>query len=120
LWEQDYERLFTADRPVIFNFHGYPWLIHRLAYRRSNHENMHVRSYKEKGSIDTPLELAIRNQTDRFSLAIDVIERIPLEQTTAAHGEVLLLLRTQQTACRGYALEHGVDLPEASEWVWPF
>ena len=65
------------DKPIIFNFHGYPWLIHRLAYRRHNHDNMHVRGYKEKGNINTPLELAINNNIDRFSLAMDVIDRVP-------------------------------------------
>src|SRR2546428_9544622 len=72
LADRDFDSLFTLDRPVIFNFHGYPWLIHRLAYRRTNHDNMHVRGYKEKGNINTPLELAINNEVDRFSLAIDV------------------------------------------------
>ena len=77
LSDRDFDTLFTRDKPVIFNFHGYPWLIHRLAYRRTNHENMHVRGYKERGNINTPLELAINNQIDRFSLAIDVIDRVP-------------------------------------------
>ena len=77
LSDRDFDSLFTKDKPVIFNFHGYPWLIHKFTYRRTNHANIHVRGYKEKGNINTPLELAIRNQVDRFNLAIDVIDRVP-------------------------------------------
>jgi phosphoketolase len=77
LSDRDFDSLFTTDKPVIFNFHGYPWLIHKFTYRRTNHANIHVRGYKEKGNINTPLELAIRNQVDRFNLAIDVIDRVP-------------------------------------------
>ena len=77
LSDRDFDSLFTKDKPVIFNFHGYPWLIHKFTYRRTNHVNIHVRGYKEKGNINTPLELAIRNQVDRFNLAIDVIDRVP-------------------------------------------
>ena len=85
LSDRDFDSLFTLDKPIIFNFHGYPWLIHRLAYRRNNHKNLHVRGYKEKGSINTPLELAIQNETDRFSLAIDAIDRIPALRVSGAH-----------------------------------
>jgi xylulose-5-phosphate/fructose-6-phosphate phosphoketolase len=81
LTDRDFDSLFTTDKPVIFNFHGYAALIHKLAYRRANHENMHVRGYKEKGSISTPLELTILNQVDRFNLAIDVIDRVPRLKT---------------------------------------
>jgi len=118
LSDRDFDSLFTLDRPVIFNFHGYPWLIHRLAYRRANHDNMHVRGYKEKGSIATPLELAIENEIDRFSLAIDVIDRIPALRVAGAH--VKETLRDLQIECRNHAHEHGVDLPEADAWVWPY
>ena len=118
LTDRDFDSLFTLDKPVIFNFHGYPWLIHRLAYRRTNHDNMHVRGYKEKGSINTPLELAIENQIDRFSLAIDVINRVPALQGVGAHAKQKL--RDMQIACCHYAREHGVDLPEADAWVWPY
>ena len=118
LSDRDFDSLFTVDRPVIFNFHGYPWLIHRMAYRRTNHDNMHVRGYKEKGSINTPLELAIENEIDRFSLAIDVIDRIPALRIAGAH--VKERLRDMQIECRNYAYEHGVDLPEADAWVWPY
>ena len=90
LTDRDFNSLFTTDKPIIFNFHGYPWLIHRLTYRRTNHANMHVRGYKEKGNINTPLELAINNQIDRFSLAIDVIDRTPKLQTDrwSRQGEI--------------------------------
>jgi len=118
LSDKDFDSLFTLDKPVIFNFHGYPWLIHRLAYRRHNHANMHVRGYKEKGSINTPLELAIQNEIDRFSLAIDVIDRIPSLRVAGAH--VKEKLRDMQIECRNYAYENGVDLPAADAWVWPF
>jgi xylulose-5-phosphate/fructose-6-phosphate phosphoketolase len=118
LSDRDFDSLFTLDRPVIFNFHGYPWLIHRLAYRRANHHNMHVRGYKEKGSINTPLELAIQNEIDRFSLAIDVIDRIPALRVAGAH--VKERLRDMQIECRNYAYENGVDLPEADGWTWPY
>jgi len=77
LADRDFDVLFTTDKPIIFNFHGYPWLIHKLSYRFTNHANLHVRGYKEKGNINTPLELAMNNQIDRFSLAIDVIDRVP-------------------------------------------
>ncbi|MBK1655173.1 phosphoketolase family protein [Allochromatium vinosum] len=118
LSDADFDSLFTKDRPIIFNFHGYPWLIHRLAYRRTNHKNLHVRGYKEKGNINTPLELAISNEIDRFSLAIDVINRVPRLQVAGAH--VKETLRDQQIECRNYAYEHGIDKPDVDEWVWPF
>ena len=116
--DRDFDALFTTDKPVIFNFHGYPWLIHRLAYRRTNHENMHVRGYKEKGSINTPLELAIANQTDRFSLAIDVIDRVPRLRDTGAHAKERM--RNELIACRKHAHEHGIDRPDIVAWQWPF
>jgi xylulose-5-phosphate/fructose-6-phosphate phosphoketolase len=118
LSDRDFDSLFTVDKPVIFNFHGYPWLIHRLAYRRHNHANLHVRGYKEKGSINTPLELAIQNETDRFSLAIDAIDRIPALQVSGAH--VKEKLRDRQIDCRNYAYQNGIDRPEDDQWHWPY
>ncbi|BBA35907.1 phosphoketolase [Methylocaldum marinum] len=115
--DRDFDSLFTLDRPIIFNFHGYPWLIHRLAYRRTNHKNLHVRGYKEKGNINTPLELAIENEIDRFSLAIDVINRVPGLLVAGAH--VKEQLRDMQIECSRYAYEHGVDKPEFADWRWP-
>jgi xylulose-5-phosphate/fructose-6-phosphate phosphoketolase len=114
----DFDSLFTTDKPIIFNFHGYPYLIHRLTYRRTNHDNLHVSGYKEKGSINTPLELAIQNNIDRFSLAIEAIYRIPKLRTIGAH--VQEKLRNRQMECRAYAYEYGVDLPEEDGWVWPY
>jgi xylulose-5-phosphate/fructose-6-phosphate phosphoketolase len=117
LTDKDFDSLFTKDKPIIFNFHGYPWLIHRLTYRRTNHSNLHVRGYKEKGNINTPLDLAIKNQIDRFSLAMDVIDRVPSLQVTGAHAKEAL--RNKQIECVDYAYENGTDLPEADEWMWP-
>jgi xylulose-5-phosphate/fructose-6-phosphate phosphoketolase len=117
LSDRDFDSLFTTDKPIIFNFHGYPWLIHRLTYRRTNHRNLHVRGYKEKGNINTPLDLAIRNQIDRFSIAIDVIDRVPRLQVAGAH--VKEKLRNMQIECQHYAYEHGVDKPEVDQWTWP-
>jgi len=118
LIDSDFDSLFTADKPIIFNFHGYPWLIHRLAYRRTNHRNLHVRGYKEKGNINTPMELAINNQTDRFSLAIDAIDRVPQLQRNGAHAKEEF--RDMQIACRRHAYEQGIDSPEISGWKWPY
>jgi xylulose-5-phosphate/fructose-6-phosphate phosphoketolase len=117
LTDKDFDSLFTKDKPIIFNFHGYPWLIHRLTYRRTNHKNLHVRGYKEKGNINTPLDLAIKNQIDRFSLAMDVIDRVPSLQTTGAHAKESL--RNRQIECIDYAYENGTDLPEVDQWMWP-
>ena len=118
LSDRDFDSLFTTDKPIIFNFHGYPWLVHRLTYRRTNHRNLHVRGYKEKGNINTPLDLAIQNQIDRFSLAIDVIDRVPSLQRTGGHAKDQL--RNRQIECQHYAYEHGVDKPEADQWTWPY
>ena len=118
LSDRDFDSLFTADKPIIFNFHGYPWLIHKLSYRRTNHKNLHVRGYKEKGSINTPLQLAINNQIDRYSLAIDVIDRVPHLQSTGVH--VKEWLRDQITDHLLYAREQGIDRPEVQDWKWPF
>jgi len=115
--DRDFDSLFTVDRPIIFNFHGYPWLIHRLTYRRTNHDNLHVRGYKEKGDINTPLELAIVNEIDRFSLAIDVIDRVPRLQATGAHAKEKL--RGRQIDCLHHAHLHGIDPPEIEHWKWP-
>ena len=118
LSDRDFDSLFTVDRPVIFNFHGYPWLIHKLSYRRTNHKNLHVRGYKEKGSINTPLQLAIENQIDRFSLAIDVIDRVPRVGVRGAH--VKEWLKDQILEHLAYAAREGEDPPEITRWKWPF
>ena len=116
--ERDFDSLFTTEKPIIFNFHGYPWLIHKLAYRFRNHENLHVRGYKEKGNINTPLELAILNQVDRFNLVIDVIDRVPRLQTKAAHLKESM--RNEIIHNLNYAHEHGTDRSEIANWVWPY
>ncbi|MGA7936345.1 MAG: phosphoketolase family protein [Kovacikia sp.] len=118
LSDRDFDSLFTPDKPVIFNFHGYPWLIHRLTYRRTNHQNIHVRGYKEKGNINTPLDLAIQNQIDRFSIAIDVIDRVPKLMVAGAHAKEML--KDEQISCTSYAYEHGIDRPDVVNWKWPY
>jgi xylulose-5-phosphate/fructose-6-phosphate phosphoketolase len=115
--EREFDSLFTRDKPVIFNFHGYPWLIHKLAYRFKNHDNMHVRGYMEKGNINTPLELAILNQIDRFDLVIDVIDRVPGLADRAAH-----LKEEMKNAIidnLAYAHREGTDRSEITNWEWP-
>jgi xylulose-5-phosphate/fructose-6-phosphate phosphoketolase len=116
LTDKDFDSIFTTDKPIIFNFHGYPWLIHRLTYRRTNHRNLHVRGYKEKGNINTPLDLAIQNQIDRFSIAIDVIDRVPSLRVAGAHTKEKL--RNTQIQCQAYAYENGIDIPEYDQWTW--
>lgn len=118
LSDRDFDSLFTLDKPIIFNFHGYPWLIHRITYRRHNHQNLHVRGYKEKGNINTPLDLAIQNQIDRFSIAIDAIDRIEGLRIAGAH--VKEMLKNEQITCRQYAYEHGIDRPDIVNWKWPY
>jgi xylulose-5-phosphate/fructose-6-phosphate phosphoketolase len=117
LTDCDFEALFTPDKPVVFNFHGYAGLIHRLTYRRPSQHNIHVRGYKEQGNINTPLELAIRNQTDRFTLAIDAIDRIPRLRITAAGVRQDFI--DQQIACEQYAYAHGIDRPDITGWKYP-
>ena len=117
LSDRDFDSLFTVDKPIVFNFHGYPWLIHRLAYTRTNHRNLHVRGYKERGNINTPMELAINNEIDRFTLAIDVIDRVPKLKTTGAHAKEKF--KNEQMACKRYAHEFGIDRPDIVQWRWP-
>jgi xylulose-5-phosphate/fructose-6-phosphate phosphoketolase len=116
LSDRDFDSLFTADKPVIFNFHSYSSLIHKLTYRRTNHDNIHVRGYKEKGSINTPLELAILNQVDRFNLSIDVIDRVPRLHTVGAH--VKEWLKGQIISSIEYAHAEGIDREEIRNWKW--
>jgi len=115
--EHEFDSVFTRDKPIIFNFHGYPWLIHKLAYRFAGHEHMHVRGYKEKGNINTPLELALLNETSRFHLVIDAIDRVPLLRDPAAH--LREEMKNAIVAHARYAHEHGADRPEITDWVWP-
>ena len=112
-----FDALFTVDKPVIFAYHGYPWLIHRLTYRRTNHRNLHVRGYKEEGTTTTPFDMVMLNDMDRFHLVIDVIDRVP------GLGQRAALLRQQMVderlRARAYTREHGDDMPELRDWVWP-
>ena len=117
LSDRDFDSLFTTDKPVIFNFHSYASLIHKLSYRRKNHDNIHVHGYKEKGSINTPLELAILNQIDRFNLAIDVIDLVPRLRSVGAH--VKDWLKGQIIASINYAHAEGIDKEEIRNWKWP-
>jgi xylulose-5-phosphate/fructose-6-phosphate phosphoketolase len=116
LSDRDFDSLFTTTKPVLFNFHGYPWLIHRLTYHRTNHANIHVRGYKEKGNINTPLELAMNNQIDRYSLVIDVIDRVPGLGSRAAH--IKERMKEAILGHRAYAHEHGMDDPAITHWRW--
>ena len=118
LSEREFDSLFTTDKPVIFNFHGYPLLIHRLTYRRKNHDNIHVRGYKEMGNINTPLELAILNNVSRFNLAIDVIDRVPRLRNVGSHTQEWL--RDQMTDSVNYAHTNGIDRQEIRDWTWPW
>jgi xylulose-5-phosphate/fructose-6-phosphate phosphoketolase len=117
LSDYDFDSLFTVDKPVIFNFHGYPYLIHRLAYRRTNAHNFHVRGYTEHGNINTPMELAIQNGIDRFHLVIDVIDRVPRLRVAGAH--VKEKMRTEIIENLAFAYREGYDKPEFSNWTWP-
>jgi xylulose-5-phosphate/fructose-6-phosphate phosphoketolase len=117
LSDKEFDSLFTKDKPVIFNFHAYASLIHKFTYRRTNHDNFHVRGYKEQGNINTPLELAILNQVDRFDIAIDVIDRVPHLQATAAHTKEWL--KDQIIDSINYSHENGIDRKEITGWKWP-
>ena len=117
LSDRDFDSLFTTDKPVIFNFHSYASLVHKLSYRRTNHDNIHVRGYKEKGNINTPFELAILNQVDRFNLAIDVIDRVPALKSKGAHVKDTLKNKIIESVA--YAHAEGIDQDAIRNWVWP-
>src|SRR6266852_2630340 len=110
LSDRDFDSLFTTDKPIIFNFHGYPWLIHRLTYRRTNHRNLHVRGYKEEGTITTPFDMAVLNDLDRFHLAADAIDRLPQLGARAAY--VKQALREKLYQHKEYIAKYGDDMPE--------
>ncbi len=114
--DQDFDSIFTTDRPIIFAYHGYPWLIHRLTYRRTNHPNLHVRGYKEEGTTTTPFDMCVMNDLDRFHLVMDVIDRVPQLCNTAAH--VKQDLRDKLVEHREYIRVHGEDMPDIRDWRW--
>jgi xylulose-5-phosphate/fructose-6-phosphate phosphoketolase len=115
--DRDFDTLFTADRPIVFAYHGYPWLIHRLTYRRTNHRNMHVRGYKEEGTTTTPFDMVMLNDLDRFHLVMDVIDRVPGLGSHAA--ELRQRLADERLRCRAYTRMEGLDPPEVRDWTWP-
>ena len=116
--DREFDSIFTIDKPVIFAYHGYPWLIHRLTYRRTNHDNFHVRGYKEEGTTTTPFDMTVLNDLDRFHLAGDVVDRVPRLQRVGAHFKQFL--RNKLVEHKQFIREHGDDLPEIRDWKWPY
>jgi xylulose-5-phosphate/fructose-6-phosphate phosphoketolase len=114
--DQYYDALFTPDKPTLFAYHGYPMLIHRLTYRRHNHDNLHVRGYKEEGTTTTPFDMVVRNDLDRFHLLADLCERVPKLASRAAH--IKQFVRDRLVEHQAYVTEHGVDLPDIQNWRW--
>jgi xylulose-5-phosphate/fructose-6-phosphate phosphoketolase len=112
----EFDVLFTTDKPIIFAFHGYPWLIHRLTYRRTNHPNLHVRGYKEEGTTTTPFDMVVLNDMDRFHLVGDVIDRVPGLGARAAYAKQAI--RDKLIEHKQYIARHGEDMPEIQEWRW--
>jgi xylulose-5-phosphate/fructose-6-phosphate phosphoketolase len=116
--DTEFDSMFTVDKPIIFAFHGYPWLVHRLTYRRKNHENLHVRGYKEEGTTTTPFDMTVMNDMDRFHLAADVVDRVPRLQRVGAHFKQLL--RDKLIDHKEYIMQVGDDMPEIKNWKWPY
>jgi len=118
LTDKEFDTLFTTDKPILFAYHGYPWLIHRLTYRRGNHDNLHVRGYKEEGTTTTPFDMTVLNTLDRFHLVMDVMDRVPKMQAQAAH--IKQHMRDRLSEHTRYIHEHGEDMPEIRNWKWPY
>lgn len=118
LSDKEFDILFTTDKPIIFAYHGYPWLIHRLTYRRTNHPNLHVRGYKEEGTTTTPFDMVVMNDLDRYDLALDVINRVPRLQNIGAHAQHRL--RNKLIEHKEYVHRYGEDMPEIQDWKWPY
>jgi xylulose-5-phosphate/fructose-6-phosphate phosphoketolase len=118
LSDKDFDALFTRDRPILFAYHGYPWLIHRLSYRRANHANLHVRGYKEEGTTTTPFDMVVLNDLDRFHLVSDVMDRVPKMRARAPH--IKQAMRDRLVEHKDYIRRHGEDMPEIRDWKWPW
>jgi len=118
LSDEEFDSLFTPDRPIVFAYHGYPWLIHRLTYRRTNHDNLHVRGYKEEGTTTTPFDMVMLNDLDRFHLVLDVLDRVP--GLASSTGRLRQEMADMRLRARAYTREHGEDAPEIRDWVWPY
>jgi xylulose-5-phosphate/fructose-6-phosphate phosphoketolase len=117
LTDREFDTIFTVDRPIVFAYHGYPWLIHRLTYRRAGHRNLHVRGYKEEGTTTTPFDMVVMNDLDRYHLVMDVIDRVPSLGQRAAHLRQEMV--DKRTAHHHWVREHGEDMPDIKDWVWP-
>jgi xylulose-5-phosphate/fructose-6-phosphate phosphoketolase len=116
LSDVDFDAIFTKDRPVVFAYHGYPWLIHRLTYRRANHHNLHVRGYKEEGTTTMPFDMVVMNDLDRFHLVGDVIDRVPSLGSRVAYAKQAI--RDKLIEHKQFTAEHGRDMPEVADWKW--
>jgi xylulose-5-phosphate/fructose-6-phosphate phosphoketolase len=115
--DREFDALFTPDRPIIFAYHGYPWLIHRLTYRRTNHHNLHVRGYKEEGTTTTPFDMLMLNDLDRFHLVADVIDRVP--ELGVRHAALRQHMLDERLRCRDHTRRYGEDSPDIVGWTWP-
>ena len=116
--DRDFDSMFTTDKPVVFAYHGYPWLIHRLTYRRNNQRNLHVRGYKEEGTTTTPFDMTVVNDMDRYHLAEDVVDRVPRLARVGAHFKQFL--RNKLVEHKQYVCRYGDDMPEVQEWKWRY
>jgi xylulose-5-phosphate/fructose-6-phosphate phosphoketolase len=116
LSDHDFDALFTTDKPIVFAFHGYPWLIHRLTYRRAGHRNLHVRGYKEEGTTSTPFDMCVLNDLDRFHLVSDVIDRVPKLGARAAYAKQAI--RDKLIEHKEFIARYGDDMPEITDWKW--
>ncbi|MEO7999661.1 MAG: phosphoketolase, partial [Gemmatimonadaceae bacterium] len=119
LSDVDFDALFTKDKPIVFAFHGYPWLIHRLTYRRTNHHNLHVRGYKEEGTTTTPFDMTVMNDLDRFHLVLDVVDRVASLHATEDGPRIRAYCVDQLERHHSYIRQHGDDMPEIRDWKWP-
>jgi len=118
LSDHEFDDLFTKDKPIVFAFHGYPWLIHRLTYKRTNHDNLHVRGYKEEGTTTTPFDMVVLNDLDRFHLALDVVSRVPRLENV--HAYIRQMIEAKLLEHKRYIQTYGDDMPEIRDWKWPY